>query len=71
MPDETGDKPDSLDRVRDDRSLARRSGFMARRVRELAQKGRELKRADDVRSSFQARTLRLQCVRILTDPKGL
>ncbi len=52
MPYEKDDKPDSLDRVRGDRSLARCSGFMARRDRKLAEKARELKLADEIEVVF-------------------
>jgi len=40
VPDEKDDDNTSLDRVRGERALTRRSGFMARSVRELAEKAR-------------------------------
>ena len=52
MPDGNHDDNTSLDRVPSDRSLGRRSGFMARRARELAQKGRELKLGDEIEVVF-------------------
>ena len=57
MPEEKDDNPGQIDRVRADRGLTRRSGFMARRVRELAQKDGELKVADDVEVVFPDKEL--------------
>ena len=44
MPEEKDDNPGQIDRVRGDRGLARPSGFIGRRVRDLARdvKDREL-----------------------------
>ena len=63
-------KPDSLDRVRGDRSLARRSGFMARRVRKLAQKARELKLADEIEVVFPDENLEAAVREKLEKPEG-
>ena len=70
MPDKKDDKSDSLDRVRGDRSLARRSGFMARRVRELAQKARELKLADEIEVVFPDKDLEAAVREELEKPDG-
>jgi hypothetical protein len=70
VPDKKDDKPDSLDRVRGDRSLARRSGFMARRVRELAQKARELKLADEIEVVFPDKNLEATVREALEKPEG-
>ena len=70
MPDEKDDKPGSLDRIRDDRGLARRSGFMARRVRELAQKARELKLADEIEVVFPDKDLEAAVREELEKPEG-
>ena len=70
MPDKKDDKPNSLDRVRGDRSLARRSGFMARRVWELAQKARELKLADEIEVVFPDEDLEVAVRKKLEKPEG-
>ena len=57
MPDEKDDKPTSLDRVRGDRGLARPSGFIARRSREVAQQVRELSVSDNIEVVFADKNL--------------
>ena len=70
MPDKKDDKPDSLDRVHGDRGLTRRSGFMARRVRELAEKARELNLTDDVAVVFADKNLEAAVREKLEKPEG-
>ena len=70
MPDKKDDKPDSLDRVRGDRGLTRRSGFMARRVKELVQKARELKLADEIEVIFPDKNLEAAVREELEKPEG-
>ena len=57
MPDEKDDNNTSLDRVRGDRALTRRSELMARRARELAQKGREVQSTEGIEVVFPDKNL--------------
>ena len=69
MPDEKHDDT-SLDRIRSDRGLARPSGFIARRTRELAQRARDLKLADDVEVVFPDKNLEAAIRKQLEKPEG-
>ena len=70
MPDKKDDKPDSLNRLPSDRDLARRSGFFAKRVKELAEKARELKLADEIEVIFPDKNLEAAVREKLAKPDG-
>ena len=69
MPDEKHDDT-SLDRIRSDRGLARPSGFIGRRTRELAQRARDLKLSDDVEVVFPDNNLEAAIREQLEKPEG-
>ena len=69
MPDEKHDDT-SLDRIRSDRGLARPSRFIERRTRELAQKARDLKLADDIEVVFPDKNLEAVIRENLEKPEG-
>ena len=58
------------DEKHDDTSLDRPSGFMARRIRELAQRARGLKLADDVEVVFPDKNLEAAIRKQLEKPEG-
>ena len=69
MPDENHDGT-SLDRIRSDRGLARPSGFIARRTRELAQRARDLQLVDDIKVVFPDKHLEAVIREDLEKPEG-
>ena len=69
MPDPKDDNHAPLDQVCSNRGLARESGFMARRARELAQNARVLNLADDIEVVFPDKILETAVREVLEKPE--
>ena len=70
MPDEKDNDNTSLDRFRSGHGLARPSGFIARRTRELAQKAGQLQSTDDIDVMFPDKNLEAVVRDTLGKPQG-